>query len=316
MTFAARDRVWVAGRGTLVGAALQRVLARRDGPEALDAPELDLLDRRAVARFVARARPDAIVVAGGPSGGIGANQRRPATLMHDNLLIACHVLDAAHRHGVRKVLYLASSCAYPRDTAQPMATSALLAGPLEPTSRPYAVAKLTGVVLCEAYRLQHGAHFVAAVPADVYGPDDAFSVEESHVVGALVHRMVEAERTGAATLDIWGTGEARRDFVYADDVAEACLLVLARYDGEEPINLSAGVEVSIRALAETLREITGFRGALRFDATRPDGAPRKTLDGTALGALGWRPRTSLRDGLAATVAAYRRRTDAAPAIAV
>jgi len=309
------DRIWVAGGRTLVGAALARVLARPGAPTAVAGPEPDLLDRRAVDRFVARTRPDLVVVAGGPSGGIGANQRRPASLMHDNLLIACHVLDAAHRHGVRKLLYLGSSCAYPRDAAQPMAVSALLAGPLEPTSRPYAVARLSGMVLCEAYRRQHGARFVAAVPADVYGPDDAFSVEDSHVVGALVHRMVEAERTGAPALELWGTGAPRRDFVYADDVAEACLVVLAAYDGEEPINIGTGGDVTIRALAETLRDVTGFRGELRFDASRPDGAPRKGLDGAALAALGWRPRTSLREGLAETVAAYRRRTDAA-AIAV
>jgi len=310
-----QDRIWIAGGRSLVGAALGRVLARAGGPTAVTGPEPDLLDRRAVDRFVARTRPDFVVVAAGPSGGIGANQRRPASLMHDNLLVACHVLDAARRHGVRKLLYLGSSCAYPRDAAQPMAASSLLTGPLEPTSRPYAMAKLSGLVLCEAYRRQHGARFVAAIPADVYGPDDVFSVEDSHVVGALVRRMVEAERSGAPALELWGTGAARRDFVYADDVAEACLVVLAAYDGEEPINLGTGGDVAIRTLAETLREVTGFGGELRFDASRPDGAPRKGLDGAALAALGWRPRTSLRDGLEATVAAYRRRTDAA-AVAV
>jgi len=305
-----RDRIWVAGGRSLVGAALGRVIARGEGPTSVPGLEPDLLDRRAVDRFVAKTRPDLVVVAAGPSGGIGANQRRPASLMHDNLLAACHVLDAAHRHDVRKLLYLGSSCAYPRDTAQPMAASSLLTGPLEPTSRPYAMAKLSGMVLCEAYRRQHGARFVAAIPADVYGPDDAFSVEDSHVVGALVHRMVEAERSGAPALELWGTGAARRDFVYADDVAEACLIVLAGYDGEEPINLGTGGDVTIRTLAETLREVTGFRGELRFDASRPDGAPRKGLDGAAAAALGWRPRTSLRDGLAATVAAYRERSHA------
>jgi GDP-L-fucose synthase len=308
-------RIWIAGGKTLVGAALRRRLAGEESPRLVVGPEPDLLDRGAVDHFLGRTRPELVVVAAGPSGGIAANQRRPATLMQQNLLVACHVLDAAHRHGVRKLLYLGSSCTYPRDTAQPMAVDALLSGPLEPTSRPYALAKLAGMALCDAYRREHRAAFVAAIPADVYGPDDAFSAEDSHVVGALVRRLVDATRSGASEVEIWGTGEARRDLVYADDIAEACLAVLAKYNGPGPINLGSGADVSIRTLAETLRDVTGFQGALRFDPSRPDGMPRKALDGTALAALGWTPRTSLRDGLATTVAAYRAQAERAAAAA-
>jgi GDP-L-fucose synthase len=298
--------VWVAGGDTLVGRALLRALDQNGiGPiVGRSGDEPDLGDAAAVDAFCARARPAVVFVAAGKSGGILANQTVPATLMRDNLLVACHVIDAARRHGAGRLLYLASSCVYPRDAAQPMREDDLFTGPLEPTCEPYALAKLAGLTLVRAMRREHGVRFVTGITADVYGPGDDFGAASGHVVPALIHKMTEARLANAPFVDVWGSGRPTRDFLYGDDLADACLLAVDEWDDDRPINLSAGAECSIAALAETVREVTGYRGAIRFDASRPDGAPRKVLDARALRALGWRPRTTLAAGVARTLEWY------------
>lgn len=295
-------RIWVAGSDSLIGAALVRVL-RRAGHERLaggPGAEPDLTDAAAVDGFVARERPEYVFVVGGKSGGIEANQRFPADLMLENLLAGAHVVRSAHRHGVRKLLYLASSCSYPKHCPQPMRVEALMTGPLEPTNEAYAVAKLAGLTLCRAFHEQHGARFVSAIPADAFGPGDDFGLDTSHVVPALIRRMHEAGGAGVPAVAIWGTGAPRREFIFADDLAGACLFAMRAWEGPAPINLGGGADVSIGELAAAIKEVVGYPGALVFDPSRPDGMPRKLLDSRPLRDLGWSPSTPLRDGLAAT----------------
>jgi GDP-L-fucose synthase len=296
-------RVWVAGAGTPMGRALVRALARRARVVGAGA-DPDFTDPAAVEAAFEALAPDYVVVAAGRAGGIGLNQRAPAGLMRENLLVAAHVLEAAHRRRVRKLLYLASSCVYPRDCGQPMREDALLTGPLEPTSAPYALAKLAGLTLCQAYRRERGSPFVTAIAGDSFGPDDVFDPDDAHVVGALIGRMHRARVADAPVVEVWGTGTPRRDFVFADDLAEACLCVLEGYDDPAPINLGGGGERSIAELAALIGEVVGYRGAIRFDPSRPDGAPRKALDGRRLAALGWRPRTPLRQALEITYRSF------------
>ena len=297
--------IFVAGAGTFLGDALLGALHTR-GFERLvgDADEPDLRDAASVDAFFAHEAPRYVFLAAGRSGGIAANQHEPADLMLDNLLVQTHVLRAAHRTGVRKLVYLASACIYPRECEQPMRPEQIGSGPLEPTSEAYAMAKLGGLVLCRAYARQHGARFVSAIPANPFGPGDDFDPERAHVVGALVRRMVEARRRRDPEVVVWGSGRARRDFLYADDLADACILLMERYEGEAPINVSAGVDLSIGELAERIKKAAGFEGRLVFDPSRPDGAPRKLLDAGSLRALGFRPRTSLDEALAATVRGF------------
>lgn len=295
-------RVYVAGADTPLGAALVRALARGGYAAVVGAgDDVDLTDAGAVDRALAALAPDYVFVAAGRSGGIGLNQRQPAGLMRDNLLVTAHVLEAARRHGVRKLLYLASSCAYPRACPQPMREEALMTGPLEPTSAPYALAKLAGLTLCDAYRRQYGSPFVAAIPGDSFGPGDDFGPDDSHVVAALIRKMHLARGTGAPAVDVWGRGAARRDFIFVDDLADACLCVMEHYDDAGPINLGGGGGgLSIAELAVLVREVVGYQGEIRFDPTRPDGAPVKVLDGRRLAALGWQRKTSMREALART----------------
>lgn len=297
-----RSRVYVAGGRTLIGSALLRELDRQGYTNVLGRPgeEPDLTDAAQVESFFARNAPEYVFVAAGRSGGIAANQKYPADLMLDNLLVECHLLAAAHRHRVRKLLYLASSCSYPKHSPQPMREDALLTGPVEPTNEAYAVAKIAGIKLCQAYRQQYGASFVAGIPANAFGPGDDFSPEDSHVIAALIQKMHEARLSGADSVEIWGTGSPRREFVFADNLAEACLLAMRAYDGPEPINLGGGVDMSIAELACLIREVTGFRGQILFDTGKPDGMPVKLLDSSKLLALGWRPRLSFRSALEAT----------------
>ena len=258
-------------------------------------------DGREVDRFFAETRPDHVVVAAGRTAGIAGNQRHPADLMLDNLLVATHVVPAAWRHGTKKLLYLVSSCVYPPSAPQPFKPDALWTGPVEPTSAAYATAKLAGLKLCEAYQQQHGARFGAAVVADVFGPGDDFSADGSgHVVSALMSRMHAARRTGARAVTIWGSGAPRREFLYVDDLADAALFLLRSYEDGAPINIGTGLTTSIRELAEVVREIVGFAGDLVFDTSRPDGAPVKGLDVAPLGALGWTPSWDLRAALTYT----------------
>jgi GDP-L-fucose synthase len=296
------SRVYVAGGTTLAGAALLERL-RADGYRNLvgtPPDEPDLTDAGQVEDFFGEARPEYVFVAAGKSGGIRLNTARPAELMLDNLLVTAHVIDAAHRHGVTKLLYLASSCGYPKHAPQPFRVESLLAGPPEPTSAAYATAKLAGWQLCAAYRRQYGSPFVTAIPANAFGPHDDFSSEGGHVIPALIRRAHEAKVHRRPELVVWGTGAPRREFLAARDLADACLFVMRRYEGEAPINLGSGTDLSIEAAARAVAEVVGFRGRLRFDASRPDGMPLKILDSGPLWALGWRPSADFRAALGET----------------
>jgi GDP-L-fucose synthase len=296
------SRIFVAGGPTLIGAALRQRLRAAGFNRLVGEPpdEPDLTCARQVEDFFAGQRPEYVFLAAGKSGGIRANQAYPAELMRDNLLVAAHVIHQAQRHGTTKLLYLASSCSYPRLAPQPLRVEALLTGPLEPTNEAYALAKLAGLKLCQAYRSQFGVNFITGIPANAFGPHDDFSPEDSHVIPGLIRKLHEARRCGQAEFPIWGTGQARREFIYAPDLADACLLVMGHYDDPEPINLGGGQDLSIAELAHAVAEVVGYRGQLRFDATRPDGMPRKGLDSGKLHSLGWRPATAFRTALAET----------------
>ena len=291
--------IYIAGVETFVGQALLQVLRAQGYANVLPEPggDPDLTDSGAVDAFFSAVRPRYVFVAGGPSGGIGANQKYPADLMHENLRIVSNVIPSAWRHGVQNLLFLASSCVYPRDCPQPMRVESLGTASLEPTSQAYAMANLAGVQLCQAYRAQYGTRFIPAVKADAFGIDDEFNPEDSHVVPALIKRMHEVKVAGASEIVLWGTGTPRREFIFADDLADACVFVMRYYNGREPINLGGGSVLSIRELADMIREIVGFRGELRFDTSKPDGAPMKIFDSAPLLAMGWRPKTLFRDAL-------------------
>jgi GDP-L-fucose synthase len=261
--------------------------------------ELDLRDPVSVRRFFQTHRPPHVVVAAGRAAGITGNQRYPAELIYDNLLIATHVIHEAWKAGTERLMYLASSCSYPKLAGQPMRVESLLTGPPEPTNRSYAVAKIAAIQMCEAYRQQYGVQFFAAIPADAFGPGDDFSPEDSHVVAGLMRRMHEAKLAGAPTIDIWGSGNQRREFIYIDDLAAAAVFVLARHDGWT-INLGGGCDTLIRELAERIKNVVGFDGDLRFDTSKPDGMPFKALDSSALLALGWMPKVSFDEALERT----------------
>jgi GDP-L-fucose synthase len=290
----------VAGGRTFIGAAIVRELHRLGHATVGEDDEPDLTERHAVDAFFDRHRPSLVFLAAGRILGIGGNQRHPADLMRDNLLVATHVIDAAQRFGARKLLYLSSGCSYPRLAPQPMRPEAFMTGPLEPTSEYYATAKLAGMKLCEAYRRQYGATFITAVPANPFGVGDDFDPDDAHVIGALMRRMHDAKEAAVPAIEIWGTGQPRRDFLYIDDLGSAAVHVMEKYDGAAPINLTAGQEISIHDLATVIAEIIGYRGEIRFDASRPDGMPLKVFDGAPLAALGWRPRRNLRQALEET----------------
>jgi GDP-L-fucose synthase len=298
--------IYVAGGETLAGSALLRCLRaqgyRRVLGDAHQAP--DLTCRESVDAFFAGHEPEFVFHAAGRSGGIHANQTFPADLCRDNLAVTMHVLDAAHRYGVRRLLYLASACCYPRHAPQPLKVGSLWSGPLEKTNEAYAAAKLAGIALCRAYRQQHGCDFIAGIPTNVFGPGDHFDSLEGHVIPSLITRMHTARVDHDPCLTIWGTGRPVREFLYVDDLADACLHVMRHAEGVELINLSGGVSVSIADLAERIRKVVGYRGRLEFDVSRPDGTPLKLLDAATLAALGWRPRTDFDEGLAATYRWY------------
>jgi len=300
------SRIFVAGGQTLIGAEIVHELERQGYTNIVGTPgeEPDLTDAAQVDAFFAQTAPGYVFLAAGKSGGIGANQKHPAELMLDNLLVECHIIHSAYRHGVKKLLYLASSCCYPRHCPQPMRVESLLTGLLEPTNEAYAVAKIAGIKLCQAYHQQYGANFVVGIPANVFGPNDDFSLEESHVIAALIRKIHDAKTFGAPFVEIWGTGTPRREFIFADDLADACLVVMQEYEGAEPINLGGGTDVSIVDLANLVKEVVGYEGKLRFDPSRPDGMPLKILDSTLLLAMGWRPATPFREALLATFQAF------------
>jgi GDP-L-fucose synthase len=282
----------------MVGQAIVRRL-EGEGCEVLTASrsELDLTRQAAVETWMERQRPQAVFLAAAKVGGIHANDSLPASFLYDNLAIELNVIEAARRVGVEKLLLLGSSCIYPREAPQPMREDVLLTGPLEPTNQWYALAKIGGVMMCQAYRKQHGCDFISAMPTNVYGPGDNFHPEYSHVPAALLRRFHEAKEAGAASVTVWGTGRPMREFLYVDDLADACVFLMKIYSADQHINVGTGKEISIAEFAETIRDIVGFEGELTFDPSRPDGTPRKVLDVGALAALGWSAQIGLRDGL-------------------
>jgi GDP-L-fucose synthase len=295
-------RVFVSGHRGLVGSAIVRRLARERDLQIQTATrdQLDLRDQAAVNYWFKANRPEYVYLAAGTVGGIIANSTRPAEFIYDNMLIHATVVHAAHQYGVKKLLYLGSSCIYPRNAAQPMTESALLTGALEPTNEAYAIAKIAGIKLCQAYRRQYGSRFVSAMPTNLYGPNDNFDLVSSHVLPAMIRKFYEAKQSGAREVTLWGTGTPRREFLHVDDLADACVFLMDRYDEEEHINVGTGEDLSIRELAEHLREIVYPDAVLTFDTSKPDGMPRKLLDVARLHALGWRHRIALKDGIAET----------------
>lgn len=298
-------RIFVAGHGGMVGSAIVRRLATiACEVVTADRKKVDLLKQEDTARFIAETAPDVVVMAAARVGGIHANDAFPADFIYENLVIATNTIHAAHRAGVKKLLFLGSSCIYPKFARQPIAETELLASPLEPTNQWYSIAKIAGVKLCEAYRRQHGADFISVMPTNVYGPGDNYHPENSHVVAALIRRFHEGKLSGAPSVTVWGTGTPRREFLFVDDLADACIFVLETYSEKEHLNIGTGEDVTIADFADLVAGVTGYRGSITFDPSRPDGAPRKLLDVSRLAALGWRARTPLRDGLVRTYADF------------
>ncbi|MES2834794.1 MAG: GDP-L-fucose synthase [Pseudomonadota bacterium] len=298
-------RVWVAGHRGMVGSAIVRRLAG-EGCEVLTASreELDLKNPAAVAAWVAACRPDAVFMAAAKVGGILANDSQPADFLYDNLMIAANVTEAAYRHGVSKMLFLGSSCIYPRLAPQPIPEDALLTGPLEPTNEWYAIAKIAGIKLGQAYRKQHGCDFISAMPTNLYGPGDNFDLTSSHVLPALIRKAHEAKLAGADHITIWGTGSPMREFLHADDCADACVFLMKSYSDAGHVNVGSGKDIAIIDLARLVCEVVGFDGEVRTDPSKPDGTPRKLMSGAKLQAMGWRPQVGLADGIAAAYASY------------
>lgn len=298
--------IWVTGHRGLVGTAVVRRLESAGFHRILVASraELDLRDQAAVRSWVGRNQPDYVIHAAGKVGGILANSQFPADFLYDNVLIHSTVLRAAQECGVQKLLYLGSYCIYPRDCPQPIREDYLLTGPLEETNYAYAIAKIAGLLSCRAYRQQFGCRFISAMPTNLYGPNDNFDLQGSHVIPAMLRKFHEAKLHGERTVSIWGSGTPRREFLHVDDLADACLFLLEHYDDEQTINVGTGVDVTIRELAELIREIVYPQAELEFDATKPDGTPRKQLDVSRLHVLGWRHSRELRDGLRQTYQWY------------
>ncbi|MDB5810237.1 MAG: GDP-L-fucose synthase [Betaproteobacteria bacterium] len=323
------DKIYVAGHRGLAGSALVRRLQAAGFTNLVfrTHAELDLTDQAAVRKFFAHERPVHVFIAAAKVGGIHANSTQPADFIHQNLAIEQNVIEAAWRHGAARLLFLGSSCIYPRECPQPIKESYLLTGPLEPTNRPYAIAKIAGIEMCWSLNRQHGTHYMTAMPTNLYGPNDNYDLNNSHVLPALIRKAHEAKARGDAELVVWGTGAPHREFLYSDDMADACILLMqlpgakfgalinpAPGDWSHPplINVGCGEDLTIRALAQTIVDIVGFKGKLVFDTTKPDGSPRKLLDISRMAALGWQPRIGLREGIDQTYLAYVATLQAGP----
>jgi len=295
-------RVWVAGHRGMVGSAVWRGLEQHGVGDLVGwgSKELDLTDRDATVAAVHDARPDVVVVAAAKVGGIGANSADPVGFLRDNVRIQTNVMEAAHLAGVDRLLFLGSSCIYPRLAPQPLRPESLMTGALEPTNDGYAIAKITGIVHVQGHRRQFGRRWISAMPTNLYGPGDDFDLESAHVLPALIHRFEQARREDAREVMLWGTGTPRREFLHVDDLARACVALLERYDADEPINVGTGEDLTIAELATTIAGVVGFEGAIRWDPTRPDGTPRKLLEVSPMRDLGWSPAIGLRDGIAMT----------------
>ncbi len=296
------EKIFVAGHGGMVGSALIRGLETAGFNKLLkrDRSELDLGDSEVVTKFFCNEKPEVVIFAAAKVGGIKANNEQPVEFLLENLRVQNNVIAAAHESGVRKLLFLGSSCIYPKLAPQPIPESALLSGPLEPTNEAYAIAKIAGVKLCQAFSREYGANFISAMPTNLYGPNDNFDLETSHVLAALLRKAYEAKKSSARELVVWGTGTPRREFLHVDDCASACLFLLEKYDSPEIINVGCGEDISIHELAELICDVVGFDGELSWDKTKPDGTPRKLLDLSKLRGLGWTPTIPLRDGIAQT----------------
>jgi GDP-L-fucose synthase len=301
------DKIFVAGHRGMVGSALIQRLKAEGFTNLLtrDRSQLDLMDESAVTNFFLKEKPTVVICAAAKVGGIKANNDYPVQFLLDNLRIQNNVIRLAYESGVRKLLFLGSSCIYPKFAPQPIPETALLTGPLEPTNEAYAIAKIAGIKLCQAFSRERRANFISAMPTNLYGPNDNFDLETSHVLAALLRKAHEAKMRKDQRLIAWGTGKPRREFLHVDDLASACLLLLEKYDSSEIINVGWGEDISIRELAELICEVVGFHGELAWDTTKPDGTPRKLLDVTKLRALGWKPGITLRDGIVRTYEWFR-----------
>jgi len=294
----AGKRVFVAGHRGMAGSAIVRRLAHEPCEVlVVDRKEFDLTRQEQTERYFANNRPDAVIMAAGRVGGILANNRYPVEFLAENLAMALNCIQASQDAGVKKLVFLGSTCIYPKFAKQPMSEDQLLTGELEPTNQWYAVAKIAGIKLCEAYRRQYGSDFVSVMPTNLYGPGDNYHPEHSHVVAALIRRFHEAKVTNATSVAVWGTGKPRREFLYVDDFADACLFVLKNYSGEQFINIGFGEDVAIADFAQTVADVVGFSGDIVYDPSKPDGTPRKLVDVSRLFAMGWRPKVSLPEGL-------------------
>ena len=296
------SRIFVAGHTGMVGSAILRLLQARGYENAKGFKKTDSLSL-----LLGALKCDYLFLCAGKVGGIQANIKSPADFITGNLDIALNYIEAAHECKVSKLLYLGSSCMYPRDCPQPMKEEYLLTGPPEPTNRAYAIAKIAGMEMCRAYAQQHGDRFITAIPCNLYGPGDHYEPDRAHVIPALIRKFVEAKRAGSDHVKVWGSGNARREFMHVDDLAAACLFLMERYDGAEPVNVGAGSDLSIYELAQMIADMTGFRDPFIFDSTKPDGAPRKLLDVSRINALGWKARIPLNEGLRRTIEAYMER---------
>ena len=305
MTFSlSGQRIWVAGHKGMVGSAIVRALEARGDVHVLTVGRdvADLREAASVERWITDSSPDVVVLAAARVGGILANSQFPVDFLHDNLMIEANVMRAAHLGGVDRLLFLGSSCIYPKFATQPIVEESLLTGPLEPTNEWYAIAKIAGIKLCQAYRQQYGHAYISAMPTNLYGPGDNFDLQASHVLPALIRKMQDAKAGGHPTVSIWGTGTPRREFMHVDDLASACLFLLENYDDPAPINVGSGSDLEIRELARMAARVVGFEGSFEFDRSKPDGTPRKLMDGSKLRRLGWEPSISLESGLASTYA--------------
>jgi GDP-L-fucose synthase len=301
------DKIYVAGHSGMVGSAIKRDLEKRGFEQLIyrRSSALDLRNQQAVNDFFAAEKPTYVFFAAAKVGGIVANNRYRAEFIYDNLIMEANVIEAAYRHGVKKLLFLGSSCIYPKLAPQPLQESYLLSGYLEPTNQPYAIAKIAGIELCKAYRAQYGCNFIAAMPTNLYGPNDNYDPENSHVMAALIRKFVLAKKEGLPQVELWGTGTPKREFLHVEDLAAACYFLMQSYNEEEIINVGTGKDVSIYELALLIKELTEYQGEIVFNPERPDGTPRKLLDISRITQLGWQPHIELKEGVARTIEAYK-----------
>ena len=303
------SRIYVAGHRGLVGSAIWRELQRQgfDNLISRTRQEVNLLDAAAVKKFFAEVKPEFVFIAAAKVGGIGANDTQPASFLFENLQIQDNLIETSRELRVQKLLFLGSSCIYPKLAPQPLKEESLLSGPLEPTNQWYAIAKIAGIKLCQAYRRQHRCDFISAMPTNMYGPNDNYDLQTSHVLPALIRKFHEAKQTAAATLTCWGTGTPTREFLHADDLAGACVFLMQKYSEEQFINVGSGSEITIRQLAELIQRVVGYAGEIVWDNSKPDGTPRKLMDSSRLFAMGWRPQVDLETGIRRTYEDFLRR---------